>query len=150
MVRNLPAVQETQVRSLGQQDPLEKEMVTHFSILAWRIPWTEESDITERLSRQTCICMFVSFTQLRWLRQYGRTGLGSNPLGHILILRHRLSCITSWSLCFVTWQKMRIILVSQGWMRNMYVLTCYLYYMIKKQECLHLIFRLIFILVIGT
>ena len=45
MVMNLPAVQEiqeTQVRSLGREDPLEKGMATHFSILAWRIPWTEE------------------------------------------------------------------------------------------------------------
>ena len=42
MVKNLPAVQETQVRSLGQEDPLEKKMVTHSSILAWEIPWTEE------------------------------------------------------------------------------------------------------------
>ena len=44
-VKNLPAMQETQemrVRSLGQEDPLEKGMATHFSILAWRIPWTEE------------------------------------------------------------------------------------------------------------
>ena len=41
-VKNLPAVQETQVRSLGQEDPLEKKMATHSSILAWRIPWTEE------------------------------------------------------------------------------------------------------------
>ena len=42
MVKNLPEVQETQVHSLGQNDPLEKEMATHSSILAWRIPWTEE------------------------------------------------------------------------------------------------------------
>ena len=42
MVKNLPAVQETWVQSLGQEDPLEKEMATHSSILAWRIPWTEE------------------------------------------------------------------------------------------------------------
>ena len=41
-VRNLPAVQETQVRFLGQEDPLEEEMATHSSILAWRIPWPEE------------------------------------------------------------------------------------------------------------
>ena len=41
-VKNLPAMQETQVRSLGREDPLEKEMETHSSILAWRIPWTEE------------------------------------------------------------------------------------------------------------
>ena len=42
MVKNLPAMQETRVRSLGQKDPLEKEMATHSSILAWRIPRTEE------------------------------------------------------------------------------------------------------------
>ena len=42
MVSNLPAVQDTQVRSLGQDDPLEKGMATHSSVLAWRIPWTEE------------------------------------------------------------------------------------------------------------
>ena len=41
-VKNLPAVQETQIRSLGPEDPLEEEMATHFRILAWRIPWTEE------------------------------------------------------------------------------------------------------------
>ena len=42
MVTGLPAVQETQVQSLGREDPLEKEMATHCSILAWEIPWTEE------------------------------------------------------------------------------------------------------------
>ena len=40
MVKSLPAMQETLVRSLGREDPLEKEMATHSSILAWRIPWT--------------------------------------------------------------------------------------------------------------
>ena len=58
-VKNLPVMQETGVRSQGQEDPLEKGMATHSSILAWRIPWTEEpgglqsmgseSDTTERL-----------------------------------------------------------------------------------------------------
>jgi len=42
MVKNLPAMQEIQVQSLGWEDPLEKGMATHSSILAWRIPWTEE------------------------------------------------------------------------------------------------------------
>ena len=42
MVKNLPAMQEIQVRSLGWDDPLEKGMAAHSSILAWRIPWTEE------------------------------------------------------------------------------------------------------------
>jgi len=59
-LKHLPAMWETWVRSVGREDPLEKEMATHSSILAWRIPWTEElgglqsmgrkeSDTTERL-----------------------------------------------------------------------------------------------------
>ena len=43
MVQNLPEMQETQVQSLGQEDPLEKGMATHSNILTWRIPWTEEA-----------------------------------------------------------------------------------------------------------
>ena len=42
MVKSLPAMQEIQVRSLGQEDTLEKEMTIHSSILVWKIPWTEE------------------------------------------------------------------------------------------------------------
>ena len=42
MVKNLPAMQETWVRSLGQEEPLEKGMPTHSSVLVWRTPWTEE------------------------------------------------------------------------------------------------------------
>ena len=42
MIKNLPAMQETRVLSLGREDPLEKEMATYSSVLAWRIPWTEE------------------------------------------------------------------------------------------------------------
>ena len=60
-VKNLPVMQVTQVRSLGQEDPLEKEMTTHSTILAWRIPWREKpgglpfmglqkSDTTEQLT----------------------------------------------------------------------------------------------------
>ena len=44
MVKNLPVIQETWVRSLGQEDPLEKGLAIHFSVLAWRIPWIEEPD----------------------------------------------------------------------------------------------------------
>ena len=42
MVKNLPAMQETWVQSLGREDPLEKRMATHSSILAWKIPWTQK------------------------------------------------------------------------------------------------------------
>ena len=65
MVKNLPAMWETWVQSLGAEDPLEKGMASHSSILAWRIPWTEEprglyspwgrkeSDMTEQLTWTT-------------------------------------------------------------------------------------------------
>jgi len=47
MVNRLPAMWETRVQSLGQEDPLEKEMATHSNILAWKIPWMEEKGMTE-------------------------------------------------------------------------------------------------------
>ena len=52
-VKNLPAMQETRVRSLGREDLLEKEMATHSSILAWRIPWTEEPGELQSMESQT-------------------------------------------------------------------------------------------------
>ena len=52
LVKNPLEMQETQVRSLDQEDPLEKEMATHFSILAWEIPWTEESDRLSSIGSQ--------------------------------------------------------------------------------------------------
>ena len=52
MVRTLPAVQETRVPSLGQEDPLEKGMATQPSILAWRIPWTQEPGRLQSLGLQ--------------------------------------------------------------------------------------------------
>ena len=52
MVKNLPAVEETLVRFLGQEDPLKKKTATHASILAWRIPWTEESGRLQSMGSQ--------------------------------------------------------------------------------------------------
>ena len=52
MVKNLPAMQETQVVSLGSEDPLEKGMATHSSILVWRIPWTEEPSGLQSMGSQ--------------------------------------------------------------------------------------------------
>ena len=69
-VKGLSTMRETQVRSLGWEDPLEKEMATHSSTLAWKIPWgCKESDTTERLHSQVkyqvliCVCMFM----YKWL-----------------------------------------------------------------------------------
>ena len=52
MVKNLPAMQEIEVQSLGQEDPLEKEMATHSSSLAWKIPWTEEAGRLQSMGLQ--------------------------------------------------------------------------------------------------
>ena len=52
LVKNLPAVQETRIQFLGWEDPLVKEMATHSSILAWRIPWTEEPGRLQSLGLQ--------------------------------------------------------------------------------------------------
>ena len=79
MTRNLPAMQETWVRSLGWEDPLEEGTATHSSILAWRIPWTEEpgglkpmgheeSDITKGTAQtHACACLkhFLCTVSLR-------------------------------------------------------------------------------------
>ena len=51
-VKNLPAMQETQVQSLGREDPLEEEVAIHSTILAWRIPWTEEPDRLQSMGLQ--------------------------------------------------------------------------------------------------
>ena len=76
MVKRLPTMQETRVQSLGQEDLLEKEMATHSSTLAWKIPWTEEpgrlqsmgsqkSDMTERLHSLCCVDIFENFFNWR-------------------------------------------------------------------------------------
>ena len=51
-VKHLPAMRETRIRSLGWEDPLEKEMATHSSTLAWKIPWTEELDRLQSVGSQ--------------------------------------------------------------------------------------------------
>ena len=78
MVKNLSAVQETQIRSLGQENPLEKEKATHSSILAWEISWTvehgkatihgftKELDMTERLTfTQVMLLLLSHFSRVR-------------------------------------------------------------------------------------
>ena len=60
MVNRLPAMQETRVQSLGWEDPLEKEMAAHSSILAWKIPWTEEP--TPNMMKQEGMSMRALFS----------------------------------------------------------------------------------------
>ena len=61
MVKNLPAMQETQVHSLGRENPLEKQIATYSSILAWKIPWTEDPGGLQSLG------VSKSWTQLKQL-----------------------------------------------------------------------------------
>ena len=73
MVKNLPALQETWVQSLSQEEPLEKGMATHSRILAWRIPWTEElgklhSMVSQRV-RHDATNTFT-FTGHKWIRVF--------------------------------------------------------------------------------
>ena len=118
MVKHLPTMWETQVRSLGWEDPLEKEMAPHSSTLAWKIPWTEErcrlqsmgsleSDTTERLyfhfhfSFLKCLVEFIS--ELIWAWNFSREKI----INYNLILNryrtiqivHSIFFFLAWSVC---------------------------------------------------
>ena len=64
MVKNLPAMQETQLQSLGQEDSPKKEMATHSSMLAWEIPWTEESGGLQSMRSPRVGCDLVTKHQI--------------------------------------------------------------------------------------
>ena len=88
LVKNPPAMQETQVRSLGREDPLEKGMSTHSRILAWRIPWTEERGGLQFCSlAQGHLPLFAPST----VSQFIVCTLGVSPVG--AGTRHTESCI---------------------------------------------------------
>ena len=95
-VKHLPAMWETWVPSLGQEDPLEKEMVTHSSILAWRIPWTEEPGRLQTTGLQRV--RHDSATSLSFFHSCGRCWsatsimLAQNGWGWL----EELSCSFSW------------------------------------------------------
>ena len=65
MVKNLPAMQKTQVQSLGREDPLQKGMATHSSILAWEIPWTEEPGGLQSMGSQSLYLQWKVIQPLR-------------------------------------------------------------------------------------
>ena len=92
-VKNLPAMQETSVRSLDWEDPLEKETATHSSILAWRIPWTEKPDRLQSMGLERAGHNWVTFTQ-RWslsvtIKMCWRAHLSREPIhsrAHCMVL----------------------------------------------------------------
>ena len=122
IVKNLPAMQETQIRSLSQEDPLEKGMATHPSILAWRTPWTEEPGWLQSIASQRVrhdwrdlACMHPpTYSTIRitllldLVLMYPRRGMYSTstdsstllfPLSllDLLIRRHRQGLLGGWS-----------------------------------------------------
>ena len=78
MVKRLPTVQETRVQSLGREDPLEKEMATHSSILAWKIPWMEEPGRLQSMGSQTVWTQLSEFTFTFLLYDLRPNYLGDN------------------------------------------------------------------------
>ena len=64
MVKYLPTMRETGVRSLGREDPLEKEMAAHASTLAWKIPWTEETGRLQSMGSQRATSLSLSLFKL--------------------------------------------------------------------------------------
>ena len=89
MVKNMPGVQKTQVRSLGQEDPLEKRMATHSSILAWRTSWTEEPGGLQSMVSQRVRHDWDTFTMTLVLCWIGVVNWA--PLSCFLLLEQKLS-----------------------------------------------------------
>ena len=100
MVRNLPAMQKTQVQSLGREDPMEKGMVTHSSILAWRIPWTEEPSRLQSMGSQRIGHDWVIFTSLHFREIVKDWGAWHSAVHGLTKSWTWLSNWTTTSLCF--------------------------------------------------
>ena len=83
MVNNLPAMQETQVQSLGGEDPLEKGMATHASILAWRIPWTKEPGELQFMELQRVGQEQITHTHTHTHTSYFKVTISWVPLWYI-------------------------------------------------------------------
>ena len=97
MVKNLPAMQKTWVQSLGQEDPLEKGMATHSSILAWRILWTQEPDGLQSMgSKESDMVKWVTLSHFHSRGREGRRagrgrGLAMTQCNQVFTLSHRSS-----------------------------------------------------------
>ena len=88
-VKRLPTMQETWVRSLGGEDPLEKEKATHSSTLAWKIPWTEKPGWLQSIGSQRVTSLSLSF-YLHLVKKYSSTDA---QLGLLPMLEHVVHCV---------------------------------------------------------
>ena len=93
-VKNLPAVQETWALSLGWEDPLEKEMATHSSILAWKIPWTEEPGGLQSMGSQ---------------KSWNNWATNTSTSTHLMIIQWK------WQICWRIWIWKTECLKNYGW-----------------------------------
>ena len=91
MVKNLPAMQETQLRSLGQEDPLERGMATYSSIVAWRIPWTKEAGGLQSVGSQR--------VRHNWVTNTSTFSLSGHLTSNSLINRSYHNSTVSWFWC---------------------------------------------------
>ena len=119
VVKNLPATWETQVRSLGGEDPLEKEMATHSSILAWRIPWTEKLGRPQSMGLQSqtrqllTMWLIIVVSDLLWC-------LGLNPaisLSYAYIQLCQMICLFQ-LICSNVFSLLDFLYVWLDWMVN--------------------------------
>ena len=102
VVKNPPAVletQETPVWSLGREDPLEKEMTTHFSILAWKIPWTEQPGSYSPWGRRVRHGWSNGAQNNKCMKYYGEKGHGSIPIWQSEKVKVKVAqlCLTVWN-----------------------------------------------------
>ena len=103
MVKNLSAMQEAKVRSLGREDPLEKEIATHSSILAWRIPWTEKPSGLQSMGSQRVGHDWVTSLELNYLDFRGLLSNGSDLVAKsclTLVTPQTVVCQTPLSMGF--------------------------------------------------
>ena len=138
MVKNLPAMRDSQVQSLGQEDPLEKGMTTHSSILTWRIPWTEElgwlqskgsqrAGQTEQLTLSLNICKHLFFDS-KTIKYLSHKILLENFIKIIFgcWIYFLLKCFSSWKYIIL----MNIYILCLWVMRTLwhFMGTCYCEY----------------------
>ena len=102
-LKRLPAMQETWVRSLGWEDPLEKEMATHSSILAWRIPWMEEPGGLQSTGSQRVGHDWATSLHFRFLCMLSQNLLKGFLNLFIFLLRSEMQCL--WSFYLLIWNK---------------------------------------------
>ena len=125
-VKRLPTMRETRVRSLGWEDPMEKEMAIHSSTIAWKIPWTEEPGRLQSMGSQRVghdwgtslhLTLSLFFSPVKW-RSYSVFKLTS--------LYYMLVFMFTWQRCFLTWYLLLACVIF------CYFLFCFPYFIFMK------------------